>query len=104
MRNFITLTLFMTFTLSTVEAHNVVPDYPSDKKVVKIEKIVIKGVTYTLETVTSSLLQECTVTVTSEAKFEGDDSSGLTVTTSATEKNCRKARRKANRKLRRLLR
>ena len=95
----------MTFTLLTVEAHNVAPDYPSDKKVVKIEKIVIKGVTYTLETVTSSLLQECTVTVTSEAKLEGDpDSSGATATASATEKNCRKARRKANRKLRRLLR
>ena len=103
MRNFITLTLFMTFTLLTVEAHNVLPDYPSDKKVVKIEKIVIKGVTYTLETVTSSLLQECTVTVTSEAQFKGSDDSSV-VSASATEKNCRKARRKANRKLRRLLR
>ena len=103
MRNFIILTLFMTFTLLTVEAHNVAPDYPSDKKVVKIEKIVIKGVTYTLETVTSSLLQECTVTVISEAQLERDGAS-LVASASATERNCRKARRKANRKLRRLLR
>ena len=103
MRNFITLTLFMTFTLLTVEAHNVAPDYPSDKKVVKIEKIVIKGVTYTLETVTSSLLQECTVIVTTETKLAGDPDFWV-LSISVTENNCRKARRKANRELRKLLR
>ena len=47
----------MIFTLSAVKVRDMVSDYPSDKKEVKIEKIVIKGVTYTLEMVTSSLLQ-----------------------------------------------
>lgn len=68
--------------------------------------MIIKGVTYTVETVTNLILEECTVTLTEDVEIKGDPSSDstatATLTATATEKNCRKARRKAKRKLRQL--